>query len=72
MRIIMATAERLGLGEDRVIINIDKYGNTTAGTIPLATRDAVEQGKLKNGDYVLFVTVGAGFTVGANIWRWSI
>ncbi len=72
MRIIRATAERLGLGEDRVIINIDKYGNTTAGTIPLATRDAVEQGKLKNGDYVLFVTVGAGFTVGANIWRWAI
>ncbi|WP_031499260.1 beta-ketoacyl-ACP synthase III [Bryobacter aggregatus] len=72
MRIIKATAERLGLGEDRVIINIDKYGNTTAGTIPLATRDAVEQGKLQKGDYVLFVTVGAGFTVGANIWRWSI
>jgi 3-oxoacyl-[acyl-carrier-protein] synthase III len=72
MRIIKATAERLGLGDDRVIINIDRFGNTTAGTIPLATRDAVEQGKLKAGDYVLFVTVGAGFTVGANIWRWSI
>lgn len=71
-RIIMATAERLGLGEDRVIINIESYGNTTAGTIPLATRDAVEQGKLKKGDLVLFVTVGAGFTVGANLWRWSI
>ncbi len=72
MRIIQATAERLGLDKDRVIINIDKYGNTTAGTLPLATRDAVEQGKLHNGDLVLFVSVGAGFTVGANIWRWSI
>ncbi len=72
MRIIQATAERLGLPADRVIINIDKYGNTTAATIPLATRDAVEQGKLNKGDLVLFVTVGAGFTVGANIWRWSM
>lgn len=72
MRIIRATAERLGLGEDRYIINIDRFGNTTAGTIPLATRDAVEQGKLQKGDLVLFVSVGAGFTVGANLWRWSI
>lgn len=72
MRIIQATAERLGLDKDRVIINIDTYGNTTAGTLPLATRDAVEQGKLHKGDLVLFVSVGAGFTVGANIWRWSI
>lgn len=71
-RIIMATAERLGLSEDRVLINIESYGNTTAGTIPLATRDAVDQGKLKAGDLVLFVSVGAGFTVGANLWRWSI
>jgi 3-oxoacyl-[acyl-carrier-protein] synthase III len=71
-RIIEATAERLGLGPDRVIINIDRYGNTTSATIPLATRDAVEQGKLKKGDLALFVTVGAGFTVGATLWRWSI
>ncbi len=72
LRIIRATAERLGLPEDRVIINIDRYGNTTAGTIPLATRDAFEAGKLQPGDLVLFVSVGAGFTVGANLWRWSI
>ncbi len=72
MRIIQATAERLGRGADRGIINIDRFGNTTAGTIPLATRDAVEQGKLTKGDLVLFVTVGAGFTVGANIWRCNI
>lgn len=70
-RIIMATAERLGLAEDRVVINIDKYGNTTAATIPLATRDAVEQGRLKQGDLVLFAAVGAGYTAGASLWRWS-
>lgn len=70
-RIIEAMAERLGLREDQVVINIDRYGNTTAATIPLATRDAIEQGRLKQGDLVLFAAVGAGFTVGANLWRWA-
>jgi len=70
-RIITATAERLGLACEQVIINIDRYGNTTAATIPLATRDAVEAGKLQKGDIVLFVAVGAGFTAGANLWRWA-
>ena len=70
-RIILAAAERLGISFDKIIINIDRYGNTTAATIPLATRDAVESGKLKKGDLVLFAAVGAGFTVGANLWRWS-
>lgn len=70
-RIINAAAEKLGLREDQVIINIDRYGNTTAATIPLATRDAVETGRLKKGDLVLFASVGAGFTVGANLWRWA-
>lgn len=72
MRIIRATADRLGLDEEQVMINIDRYGNTTAATIPLATRDAVESGKLVKGDLVLFVAVGAGFTVGSNLWRWGI
>ncbi|MGH9594737.1 MAG: beta-ketoacyl-ACP synthase III [Bryobacteraceae bacterium] len=70
-RIITATAERLGLNCDQVVINIDRYANTTAATIPLATRDAIEAGKLKKGDIVLFVAVGAGFTAGANLWRWA-
>ncbi len=52
-------------------INIEHYGNTTAGTIPLATRDAIAQGKLKKGDIVIFATVGAGLTVGVNLWRWA-
>ncbi len=70
-RIITATAERLGLPLEKVIINLDKYGNTTAGTIPLATQDALCSGKLKKGDLVLFAAVGAGYTAGASLWRWS-
>lgn len=70
-RIITATAERMGLSDDQVVINIDRFGNTTAATIPLATRDAIEQGRLKKGDLVLFAAVGAGYTAGANLWRWS-
>ena len=56
---------------EKVLINIDRYGNTTAGTIPLATRDAIAQGRLKKGDLVLFAAVGAGYTVGASLWRWA-
>jgi 3-oxoacyl-[acyl-carrier-protein] synthase-3 len=70
-RIITATTERLGLSEERVIINLDRFGNTTAGTIPLATRDAIAQGRLKKGDLVLFAAVGAGYTAGASLWRWA-
>ncbi|MCU1298341.1 MAG: 3-oxoacyl-(acyl-carrier-protein) synthase 3 [Acidobacteriaceae bacterium] len=70
-RIISATAERLGLSEDKVIINIDRYGNTTAGTIPLAMHTAMEEGKLKKGDLVLLASVGAGFTAGATLLRWA-
>ncbi len=70
-RIITATAERLGMPLDRVIINLDKYGNTTAATIPLATHQAIEEGRLKKGDLVLFAAVGAGYTAGASLWRWA-
>ena len=71
-RIIMSSADRLGLPEDRIIINIDEYGNTTAGTIPLALESARQQGRLKKGDLVLITAVGAGFTVGAALLRWAI
>jgi 3-oxoacyl-[acyl-carrier-protein] synthase III len=70
-RIITATAERLGLPAESVIIDLDKYGNTTAATIPLATQDALAQGRLKKGDLVLFAAVGAGYTAGVNLWRWA-
>ena len=71
-RIIEAAAERLGLGPEKVIINLEKYGNTTAGTIPLALADARAEGRLKKGDLVLLASVGAGFTVGAVLLRWSL
>ena len=70
-RIITATAERLGLKEEQVIINIDEFGNTTAGTIPLALDSARQQGRLKKGDLVLLASVGAGFTTGAALLRWA-
>ncbi|MGA9072110.1 MAG: beta-ketoacyl-ACP synthase III [Terracidiphilus sp.] len=72
LRIITATADRLGMARDHVIINIEKYGNTSAGTIPLAMETAVEEGKLKKGDLVLMAAVGAGFSVGAVLLRWEI
>jgi len=70
-RIITAVAERLGLPMERTLINITDYGNTTGGTIPLATRDALDQGRLKKGDLVLMAAVGAGLTAGGALWRWG-
>jgi 3-oxoacyl-[acyl-carrier-protein] synthase-3 len=71
-RIIMSAAARLGLAEDKVVINIEKLGNTTAATIPLALADAVAAGRLKKEMLVLLASVGAGFTVGAVLLRWSL
>jgi 3-oxoacyl-[acyl-carrier-protein] synthase-3 len=71
LRIIKAAGDRLGIHPDRVLVNIDRYGNTTAGTLPLGAHDAIEQGRLKKGDLVLFAAVGAGYTVGASLWRWA-
>lgn len=70
-RIIMATADRLGMRPESIIVNIDRYGNTTAGTIPLAMGTAIEEGKLKKGSLVMLASVGAGFTVGATLLRWA-
>ena len=70
-RIILSAAEKLGLALDKVVINIDRYGNTTAATIPLALNDAVDEGRLEPGDLVLVAAVGAGFTVGAVLLRWG-
>lgn len=71
LRIIRATQERLGVDDSKVMVNIDKYGNTTAATIPLGLRDAVTQGRLRKGDLVLIVTVGAGYTTGGVLLRWA-
>jgi 3-oxoacyl-[acyl-carrier-protein] synthase-3 len=70
-RIITGAAERLGLKPEQVLINIDRYGNTTSATLPLATQDAIAQGRLKKGDLVMFAAVGAGYTAGASLWRWA-
>jgi 3-oxoacyl-[acyl-carrier-protein] synthase-3 len=71
-RIIQSAAERLGLPPEKVMINLEMYGNTTGATIPLALADARRQGRLKKGDLVLLASVGAGFTVGAILLRWSL
>ena len=70
-RIINAAADQLGLPDEKVVINIDRYGNTTGATIPLALADALAAGRLKKGDLVLLASVGAGFTVGAVLLRWA-
>jgi len=71
-RIIEAASHRLGLPPSKYVINLEKYGNTTAGTIPLALADARAQGRLKTNDLVLLASVGAGFTVGSVLLRWSL
>jgi 3-oxoacyl-[acyl-carrier-protein] synthase-3 len=71
-RIIQAAADRLNLPESKVVINLENFGNTTAATIPLALADAVHDGRLKRGDMVLLASVGAGFTVGAVLMKWSL
>ncbi len=71
LRIIDATAQRLKMPKERVIVNIDRYGNTTAATLPLAFETARQEGKLKKGALVLVAAVGAGFTAGASLLRWA-
>ena len=70
-RIIMSAAERLGLDEKKVVVNIERYGNTTGATIPLALADSIADGRLNKGDLVLLASVGAGFTVGSVLLRWA-
>ena len=71
-RIILSATERLGIPQEKVVINIERFGNTTGGTIPLALNDAVEHRRLKEGDLLLVASVGAGFTVGAVLMRWGL
>ena len=70
-RIIDAAAEKCGISKEKVLINIDNYGNTTAGTIPIALSEAVDDGKIENGDYILLSSFGAGFTWGSILIRWG-
>ena len=70
-RIIEATAKRCGIDSKKVLININKYGNTTAGTIPIALDEAVETNRLDKGDLLLLAAFGGGFTWGSMLIRWS-
>jgi len=71
LRIIRAMQERLGVDDSKVLVNIDRFGNTTAATIPLGLMDAVEQKRVRKGDLVLLIAVGAGYTTGAILMRWA-
>jgi 3-oxoacyl-[acyl-carrier-protein] synthase III len=71
LRIIRAMQDRLGVDDSKVLVNIDRFGNTTAATIPLGLMDAVEQKRLHRGDLVLLIAVGAGYTTGAVLMRWA-
>lgn len=72
LRIISATADRMGLTPDKVMINIEKYGNTTAGTIPICLSEWNEQGKIQKGDNIVLSSFGAGFTWGAILLKWNL
>jgi 3-oxoacyl-[acyl-carrier-protein] synthase-3 len=70
-RIMSVVADKLGIPHEKVFVNLDKYGNTSAASIPIALSEAVEQGRVKAGDLALNVAFGAGFTWAANLVRWE-
>jgi len=70
-RIIESVAKRLGIPADKVYVNIENYGNTSSASIPIALSEAVELGRVKSGDYILFVAFGAGLTWGATLVKWK-
>jgi 3-oxoacyl-[acyl-carrier-protein] synthase-3 len=72
LRIISATAERMGISQDKVMINIDKYGNTTAATIPLCLVEYYRAGKIKKGDKLILAAFGGGWTWGASYLVWNM
>jgi 3-oxoacyl-[acyl-carrier-protein] synthase-3 len=69
-RIIMSAAKYLDMPEDKVVINIEEYGNTSAASIPMALSEAVSDGKIRNGDIIVFVGFGGGLSWGAVCWKW--
>src|ERR1700693_876996 len=71
LRIIRAMQERLGVDDSKVMVHIERYRQTTAGTLPLGMRDAVAEGRLRKGDLVLLAAVGAGYTTGGVLLRWA-
>jgi 3-oxoacyl-[acyl-carrier-protein] synthase-3 len=72
VRIMDHAAEKLGIPRERMIVNVDRYGNTSSGSIPLALADAQREGRLKKGDLVLMTGMGAGLTWGSGLLRWTL
>jgi 3-oxoacyl-[acyl-carrier-protein] synthase-3 len=72
VRIIDHAAKKLGFPQEKVVINVDRYGNTSSGSIPLALADAVADGRLRAGQLVLMTGMGAGLTWGSALMRWTI
>ena len=70
MRIISAVAERLGMPQEKVFTNIDRYGNTSAASVPIALDEAIERGRIKENNIVMLNACGGGLTWGANLVRW--
>jgi 3-oxoacyl-[acyl-carrier-protein] synthase-3 len=71
LRIIDAAARRMGIGQDKVVVNIDRYGNTTCATIPIGLSESVDEGRLRKGDLLVLASAGAGFTWGSALLRWA-
>lgn len=71
IKILKKTAEIIGLPFDKVMTNMDKYANTSGGTIPILLDEVKRSGKIRHGDKVLFAAVGSGWTYGAAIIRWE-
>ena len=71
LRIIQAACQRLGIDEAKAMVTVDKYGNTSAASIPLALVDAITEGRLQAGDLVLLTGFGAGMTWASAILRWN-
>ncbi len=71
VRIIEYAVEKLGIPPERVVVNVDRYGNTSSGSIPLALADAIEEGRVKKGDLVLMTGMGAGLTWGSGLMEWT-
>jgi 3-oxoacyl-[acyl-carrier-protein] synthase-3 len=69
VRIIEATAKHAGISMDKVFVDVDRFGNTSAASIPIALDEALEQGLVKDGSIVMFVAFGAGFTWGSMVVR---
>jgi len=71
MRIIQSAAKRLKVPMEKVIVNVQKYGNTSAASIPIALREAIDEGKVKNGDTLVLVGFGAGLTWASCVMKWG-